>query len=140
MSINPRWKALRLMKPEQSRLDRPGSLANLGIGHVGLRVADINKSIKFYSDLLGLKTRSTEEGVARIPSGPDQIVLHRSEYGASDFHFGFNVDSPLEVDKWRDWFVSRGIRIEQDEKEEKYRSIKIRDPDGYFIEITCDQR
>jgi catechol 2,3-dioxygenase-like lactoylglutathione lyase family enzyme len=128
------------MKPEKPRDGRPGELANLGIGHVGLRVADIKKSVEFYQDVLGLKTRSTDEGVARIPSGPDLIVLHGSEYAKSDFHFGFRVDSPQVVDEWRDWFWSKRIRIEQDETEENYRSIKVRDPDGYWIEITCDKR
>ena len=128
------------MKSKQTKNRQPDSLANLGIGHVGLRVADIKKSVEFYQEVLGLKTRSTEEGVARIPSGPDLIVLHGKEYGKSDFHFGFRVDTASGVDDWRDWFKSQGIRIEQDETEENYRSIKIRDPDGYWIEITHDGR
>ena len=128
------------MKSKQTKGRRPSSLANLGIGHVGLRVADIKKSVKFYQEVLGLKTRSTEEGVARIPSGSDLIVLHGKDYGKSDFHFGFRVDTTSAVDGWRDWFKNQGIRIEQDETEENYRSIKIRDPDGYWIEITYDGR
>ena len=128
------------MKSKQTKGRRPSSLANLGIGHVGLRVADIKKSVKFYQEVLGLKTRSTEEGVARIPSGSDLIVLHGKDYGKSDFHFGFRVDTVSAVDGWRDWFKNQGIRIEQDETEENYRSIKIRDPDGYWIEITYDGR
>ena len=128
------------MKSKQTKGRRPRSLANLGIGHVGLRVADIKKSVKFYQKVLGLKTRSTEEGVARIPSGPDLIVLHKKEYGKPDFHFGFRVDTTSAVDDWRDWFKNQGIRIEQDETEENYRSIKIRDPDRYWIEITYDGR
>jgi catechol 2,3-dioxygenase-like lactoylglutathione lyase family enzyme len=128
------------MNPKQKRVIHPSSLGNLGIGHVGLRVADIEKSAEFYRNVLGLRVRSTDEGVARIPSGPDLIVLHGKEYAKSDFHFGFYVESPSIVDEWRDWFKTRGIRIEQYESEENYRSIKIRDPDGYWIEITCDKR
>jgi catechol 2,3-dioxygenase-like lactoylglutathione lyase family enzyme len=128
------------MKPKQTRDSRPDSLANCGIGHVGLRVADIKKSVKFYRDVLGLQSGSTEEGVARIPLGNDLIVLHGKKYGKSDFHFGFRVDSPSTVDEWREWLTNKGIRVEQDETVENYRSIKIRDPDGYWIEITCDKR
>jgi catechol-2,3-dioxygenase len=129
-----------VMKSEQTRDGPPRTLANLGIRHVGLRVVDMKKSMEFYQDVLGLKTHSTDEGVARIPSGPDLIVLHGREYGKTDFHFGFRVASRRVVDEWRDWFKKKRIRIEQDETEANYRSIKIRDPDGYWIEITCDKR
>ncbi len=119
---------------------RPGSMANLGIGHVGLRVANLQRSVRFYRNILGLKDRAGEPGVARIPSGADMLVLHQRGYGTSDFHFGFHMDSPSKVDKWRAWLKSRNIRIYQDVTEEKYRSIKIRDPDGYWIEITYEGR
>lgn len=128
------------MSPKAATTRRPKTLAKQGIGHVGLRVADIKKSTEFYRDVLGLKAHSRGEGVARIPSGPDLIVLHRQEHRKSRFHFGFYVDSPTTVDNWRDWFKTKGLRIDQDITEEDYRSIKIRDPDGYLIEIACDKR
>ncbi len=119
---------------------RPGSMADSGIGHVGLRVTNPKISLKFYRNILGLKGRAGEQGIARIPSGDDLLVLHERGYGISDFHFGFHVDSPSKVDKWRAWLRSRNIRIYQDVMEETYRSIKIRDPDGYWIEITYEGR
>ena len=128
------------MSNKASAPRRPGSLANLGIGHVGLRVADLEKSTSFYRDILGLSTGTRQRGVARIPSGPDLIVLHGKRYRTSDFHFGFHVDSPSRVDEWRIWFESMNVAIYQDVTEKDYRSIKIRDPDGYWIEITCDKR
>lgn len=128
------------MNARESKTGPPQMLASVGIGHVGLRAANLEKSVQFYRDILGLKAPSTGEGVARIPSGPDLIVLHSEDYASSDFHFGFRVTSPLQVDEWRDWFRRRKIRIYQNVTEEKFRSIKIRDPDGHWIEITCDER
>lgn len=119
---------------------RPVSMANSGIGHIGLRVTDLKTSLKFYQNILGLKGRAGGPGVVRIPSGADLLVLHARSYGTSDFHFGFHVDSPSKFDKWRAWLKSRNIPIYQDVTEEKYRSIKIRDPDGYWIEITYEGR
>ncbi len=122
-----------------SRL-RPCSMANSGIGHVGLRVADPRLSLRFYRNILGLNGRVSGQRVAYVSSGADTLVLHGKGYGMSDFHFGFHVDSPSKVDKWRAWLRSRKIRVYQDVTEEKYRSVKIRDPDGFWIEITYDGR
>ncbi len=128
------------MGSRRPRRVRPGSMASSGIGHVGLRVADLSKSVRFYRSILGLDGRASDRGVAYVPSGADMLVLHGKGYGISDFHFGFRVDSPSKVDKWRAWLRSRKIRIYQEVTEEKYRSIKIRDPDGYWIEISYEGR
>ncbi len=128
------------MGSRRPRRVRPGSMASSGIGHVGLRVADLSKSVRFYRSILGLDGRASDRGVAYVPSGADMLVLHGKGYGISDFHFGFRVDSPSKVDKWRAWLRSRKIRIYQEVTEEKYRSINIRDPDGYWIEISYEGR
>ncbi len=120
--------------------DRPRSLASLGIGHVGLKVDDLETSVEFYRNILGLESRARNRGVARIASGRDNLVLHEKGAGISGFHFGFQVDSSSKVDEWRAWLRGRNIIIYEEVKEEKYRSIKIRDPDGYLIEIFYDKR
>jgi catechol 2,3-dioxygenase-like lactoylglutathione lyase family enzyme len=118
----------------------PGSMTNLGISHVGLKVDNLETSVQFYRNILGLDSRTSERGVARIPSGRDNIVLHEKGLGISDFHFGFRVDSSSKVDEWLAWFRARNMIIYDDVTEDKYRSIKIRDPDGYLIEIFSDER
>ncbi len=112
----------------------------LGIGHVGLRVDDLETSVGFYRNILGLDTRVSKRGIARIPSGRDTLVLHEKVPGVPGFHFGFRVDSPSKVDEWQGWLRGKNMPIYDDVTEEKYRSIKIRDPDGYLIEIFCDER
>ena len=79
---------------------RPGSMTNLGISHVGLKVADLETSIEFYRNILGLEGRASERGVVRIPSVRDNIVLHEKGLGISGYHFGFRVDSSSKVDEW----------------------------------------
>ena len=118
----------------------PGSMTNLGISHVGLKVDNLETSVQFYRNILGLDSRTSERGVARIPSGRDNIVLHEKRPGISGFHFGFRVDSSSKVDEWQAWFRGRNMIIYDDVTEDKYRSIKIRDPDGYLIEIFSDER
>jgi catechol 2,3-dioxygenase-like lactoylglutathione lyase family enzyme len=115
-------------------------MANSGIGHVGLNVTDLEKSVEFYRNILGLDGRVTKRGVARIRSGRDTLVLHVKSLGMSGFHFGFRVASSSKVDEWRAWLRNRNITVYEEATKEKYRSIKIRDPNGYKIEIFCDER
>lgn len=109
-----------------------------GIAHVGLKVSNVKKSRQFYREILGLKDHPQEPGIVYIPTGKDLIVLYGKGAGSSSFHFGFSVNSPSQVDKWRDWFRSKKVAIHEDETEERRRSIKIRDPDGHWIEISYD--
>lgn len=57
----------------------------------------------------------------------------------TDFHFGFNVDSPGMVDRWSSWLRQHAVPIYEDVTEDKYRSIKFRDPDGHWIEISYEE-
>jgi catechol 2,3-dioxygenase-like lactoylglutathione lyase family enzyme len=66
--------------------------------------------------------------------------LHEKSLGLSGFHFGFRMDSPSKVGEWQAWLRRKNILIFDDVTEEKYRSIKIRDPDGHLIEIFSDER
>jgi catechol 2,3-dioxygenase-like lactoylglutathione lyase family enzyme len=103
-------------------------------------VDDLETSVEFYRSILGLDSMASKRGVARIPSGRDTLVLHEKGHGMSGFHFGFHVDSSSKVDEWQAWLRGRNILIYEDVTEEKYRSIKIRDPDGYWIEISYEGR
>ena len=128
------------MRSRTQERQRPPSLANLGINHVGLKVANVQKSLVFYLEILGLNGRASKRGVAYVPSGMDILVLHETGYGISNFHFGFRLGSPSKVDRWRAWLRSRNIRIYQEVTEEMYRSIKVRDPDGHWVEFSYDGR
>ena len=128
------------MSRRTPKLRRPSSMADSGIRHVGLKVRDLEKSVEFYQEFLGLDCSERRKGVARIRSGGDTLVLHEMRRWRSGFHFGFRVDSPSKVDEWQAWLRARKMIIYDDVTEEKYRSIKFRDPDGYLIEIVCDER
>ncbi len=117
--------------------NRPVSLVNRGIGHVGLKVSNLEKSRKFYHEILGLKNETKGPSTAFVPSGPDILVLYEANAGTSDFHFGFRLDSPSQVEEWKHWLKSNNIRIYDDITGEDHpRSIKFRDPDGHWIEIA----
>src|SRR5712692_10383157 len=113
-----------VMGGRAGRSGRPGSMADSGIAHVGLTVDDLESSVEFYRDILGLDSRATGRGVARIPSGQGRVVLHEKRVGRPGFHFGFRVGSSSKVDEWQAWLRGRNMVIYDDVTEERYRSFK----------------
>src|SRR5437867_13182619 len=69
------------MSRRTPKLRRPSSMANSGIRHVGLKVRDLEKSVEFYKEVLGLDSSERKNRVARIRSGRDTLVLQRCAVG-----------------------------------------------------------
>jgi catechol 2,3-dioxygenase-like lactoylglutathione lyase family enzyme len=119
----------------QSKPKRPGSLIQGGIAHVGLKVSDVEKSSRFYSEVLGLKSKLRRPGVAHVLVGKDLLVLYDRIHGKSEFHFGFTVQSSRHVDAWKEWLRINKVAVQED-NEHDYKSIKLKDPNGHWIEIS----
>jgi catechol 2,3-dioxygenase-like lactoylglutathione lyase family enzyme len=111
------------------------SLARDGIGHVGLKVSDVERSRSFYSKILGLASETRRPGVALVRCGSDALVIYEH---TGDSHFGFRLESPSLVDEWKSWIESNNITIYDDIVEEGHpRGFKFKDPDGHLIEISA---
>ncbi len=118
----------------------PTSLRDGGIRHVGLKVSNLERSRKFYGEILGLTPETKGQDIAFVPSGSDILVLYQNDAGMSDSHFGFRLGKASQVDEWKNWLTSNDVRIYEDITEEDHpRSFKFRDPDGYWIEIASDR-
>jgi len=126
------------MEPGLKSGHPPTSLREDGITHVGLKVSNAEQARRFYQEVLGLEGRPREPGIVYVSSGSDRLVLYEGGHGATDYHFGFNVDAPATVDRWKDWLAQNSIAIAEDVTEDKYRSIKFQDPDGHWIEISYE--
>ncbi len=125
------------MGDQDLKSTRPKSIGEYGIGHVGLKVSDIKKSRRFYSKILGLPSDNRRSGTVRMRCGSDSLVIYEDDAGASNFHFGFRLDSRSSVEEWKRWITNNDIRISDDIAEKDHpRSFKFRDPDGYLIEIS----
>lgn len=125
------------MRNRASSSDRPRSLEDRGIGHVGLRVTSLGRSLRFYDKILGLASSKGQTGTARLPCGSDTLVIYEESSKNTDFHFGFRLDSRSQVDEWKNWIIHNKITILDNITEKDHpRSFKFRDPDGYIIEIS----
>ena len=116
----------------------------LGIRHVALNVRDVQKSIQFYSGVLGMKLEwMPDPENAYLTSGQDNLALHKSpadkEPGTNQtvHHIGIVVRNPEDVDKWADRLRNLGISLVQEPKSHRdgARSFYFRDPDGLLIQL-----
>ncbi len=115
-----------------------------GIDHVALLVRDVQASVRWYQEVLGLEQRhaATWGGVpsmmcagttclALFPLGPD-VALPAENPGMS--HLAFRVDG-AGFEAAQSELRERGIDFVFEDHDISH-SIYFRDPDGYRLEIT----
>jgi catechol 2,3-dioxygenase-like lactoylglutathione lyase family enzyme len=121
-----------------------------GIGHVGLSVSDLDESIQFYSDVLGLEMSERREKDAFYRIGQDDVLaLIQYPGGAARFdaemrpdkrgkaftHFGLKAESTDAVFQFQDHLRSQGVHIIKEAYERwDGASFYFLDPNGYTLE------
>jgi glyoxylase I family protein len=123
-----------------------------GIHHVTLLVSDVERSLAFYRNVLGLRlvkqTVNADDRSARhfIFGDADRMLLTCLEYPdleeggggrGSTHHFALSVDSEAELNAWKGYLEGKGIPATDLMEREGFRSIYIRDPDGHIVEIAA---
>jgi catechol 2,3-dioxygenase len=120
------------------------------LGHVSLFVRDLEASIRFYRDILGLKDTGRGKGgrIAFLSAGVHHhdlsIEVARVEApplpkGAPGlYHIAFQVGTSLgELEAARRWVKANGLEP-FGEAAGRSPSISVRDPDGHQIELYVD--
>jgi lactoylglutathione lyase len=118
--------------------------------YVGIRVTNLQKSIDFYTKLLGMKVtgrgkiEQTKGETVSLQSGKDSFVLelnyyqesspYNTKYAVGDGldHLAFKVD---DLDKALKEAKSAGYRTILEMKADGGRWAYIEDPDGIWIEL-----
>lgn len=111
------------------------------MGHVAIQVADIERSVKFYRDILGLKLSwKMEKDWTILSCGKDDLALIRKGPDVHHPpHFGLRVGSAEEVDQAYEELkdqvkITKGLVTHRDES----RSFYFEDPDGNQVEVIFD--
>lgn len=132
-------------------MERPFSVRELG--HVSLYVRDLEASIRFYRDLLGLRDNGRGKGgrIAFLSAGRHHhdlsIEIARTEAppapkGAPGlYHIAFQVGTTgAELEAARRWVESHGLEPFGEVAGGDSPSFSVRDPDGHQIELYVDLR
>jgi glyoxylase I family protein len=122
-----------------------------GVSHINLSVRDLDASLSFYRDVLGLTVLMEPfEGVvfagreAMVMAGQVAIGLqeHRANDGAEFSptrtgldHLAFHVSSIADLDAWMARLDSHGIEHSAIRPVAFGSMIEFRDPDGVQLEI-----
>jgi glyoxylase I family protein len=125
-----------------------------GIHHITLICADLDRSVAFYQDTLGMRvvkrTHNADDPNARHfffgdAVGTPGTVITCMEYPQMEeaqvgrggtHHFALAVESAEEVEGWRQYLQSRGVGCTEVLDRTYFKSIYLRDPDGHIVEIA----
>lgn len=123
-----------------------------GIHHVSITVPDIERSVPWYSELLGLTKLMEEQhpdgtGYAVVLGKPDWsmcVGLHMhptntkerfSEARTGLDHVGFIVSDHAELEAWESRLTERGVEHSPINDQEGYSVLVFRDPDNIQLEF-----
>ena len=121
------------------------------LGHVVLKVTDIDRSVRFYTDVLGFRE------VGRTPSGAMVFFC----LAGNHHDFGIQLASPLDPDAepsmtgvghvaWklgtdleslrqaRQWLKTRGVEVWAALDHGATKSLYFSDPDGHTLEVFVE--
>jgi glyoxylase I family protein len=124
-----------------------------GIHHISLTVTDLERSVAWYSDVLGLsellkESHPADDGYAIVLGKPDWsmcVGLHTHPTNGGEVfqesrtgldHVSFMVADRAELDAWAARFRDLGMPQSPVADRDGYAVLVFRDPDNIQLELT----
>jgi len=120
----------------------PGPIRTEGLDHIAIAVSDLDRSERFYRDVMGLERVHPEWDPPRVlASGGSGMALFPAGTGGDGvvaapgiLHFAFRADRGA-FEAAQDALASRGIEFRFSDHGASH-SIYFKDPDGHQLELT----
>ncbi len=120
--------------------------ATLRLGPVHLTVTDLDRSVSFYEEAIGLRLHAREPGVAMMGAGEEDLVVFVEDPTARPagrhaglYHFALLHPSRLELARGAQRLRARRIPISGASDHGISEAIYLADPDGNGIELAADR-
>lgn len=118
-------------------MDRPPIT---GLWHVALNVPDVERSLAFYRDVVGMRVEwRPDPSNVYLTSGRDNLALHEADAATPSAldHIGFALPTCDSVDAWAAYLEGRGVTLEKPVKTHRdgARSFYVRDPAGVLVQF-----
>jgi catechol-2,3-dioxygenase len=115
------------------------------LGHIGFYVRDMERSVKFYRDILGIQVSDRSPRGAVFMSAQDRLAEHHELYlapGRNDDgkanllqQISFRCASVVDVKEFYHLFVENQVPINRCVSHGNTVSIYAEDPDGNSVEV-----
>jgi catechol 2,3-dioxygenase-like lactoylglutathione lyase family enzyme len=108
-----------------------------GLSVVYLYVRDLDRSLAFYRDVLGIPLEGSDESWVEATLGSTRFALHALHAGADEprsgtIHVDFAVD---DIDEAAARLEAAGVSVGEIQRERYGSHCTFRDPDGYELEL-----
>jgi catechol 2,3-dioxygenase len=116
------------------------------MGAVHLTVADLDRSLRYYEQQVGLHVHGRENGVARLGAGGEDLLVLTEQGGAQPadgyaglFHFALLVPAREDLARWLAHAAADRVPLAGLSDHFVSEAIYLRDPDHHGIEIYADR-
>jgi catechol 2,3-dioxygenase len=120
--------------------------SSLRLGAVHLTVSDLDRSVAYYEDAIGLKLHRRKDGVAAMGVGEEDLLVLYEEPGARRagrhaglYHFALLFPSRQELARAALRLAARRTPIQGASDHGTHEAIYLPDPDGNGIELAADR-
>ncbi|HVU76863.1 MAG TPA: VOC family protein [Gaiellaceae bacterium] len=116
------------------------------MGAVHLTVADLDRSLAYYEEQIGLRVHERDGGRARLGAGGEDLLVLTEQPGARPadgysglFHFALLVPERADLARWLGHAARDRVPLAGLSDHDVSEAIYLRDPDHHGIEIYADR-